>query len=57
MDLYSINSDTLNPVELNSFRKEREIQQSNENKILSTSFLLELKGIESVVEKQSVTVE
>ena len=27
MDLYSINGDTLNPVELNSFKKEREIQQ------------------------------
>ena len=33
------------------------IIKSNENNILSTSFLLELKGIESVVEKQSVTVE
>ena len=31
--------------------------KSNENNILSTSFLLELKGIESMVEKQSVTVE
>ena len=31
--------------------------KSNENNILSTSFLLELKGIESMVLKQSVTVE
>ena len=33
------------------------IIKSNENNILSKSFLFELKGIESVVEKQSVNVE